>query len=290
MKEIVVISGKGGTGKTSISASLAVMAGNAVIVDCDVDAADLHLLLNPQNSQRYDFYSGKKAVIAPERCNSCGVCQLYCRFSAIKKEKNAAQSDRFYVNTVACEGCGLCVRFCPQKAIDFPENLCGEWQISNTRCGTMLHARLNAAEGNSGKLVSTLRKEAKSLAEKNGNPLLIIDGPPGIGCPVIASITGVSQVLIVSEPTLSGEHDLIRVLDLCRHFKIPASICVNKWDINPEMTEKIEQVALQKGAKVVGRISYDPAVTKAQIQGLSAVEIVSDFAVEIKNVWKQLNL
>jgi MinD superfamily P-loop ATPase len=290
MKELVIISGKGGTGKTSITASMAVMARNPVIVDCDVDAADLHLLLSPKTSERHDFYSGRKAVIIPEKCTACGACQLYCRFSAIKRKNDEFGSSTFFVDPIACEGCGLCVRFCPEKAIDFPENLCGEWRISETRCGTMLHARLNAAEGNSGKLVSTLRTEAKKEAEKNGSPLIIVDGPPGIGCPVIASLTGADQVLVITEPTVSGEHDLQRVLDLSRHFKIPAAVCVNKWDINPDMTEQIEKMAEKCGARVVGRISYDKSVTRAQIQGLTVVEIVSDCAAEIKRVWEQLGL
>lgn len=285
MKELVVISGKGGTGKTSLTASFAMLAGQAVVADCDVDASDLHLLLRPWVRERYEFMSGHQAVIRKDACTRCGVCLEYCRFGAVKKDTG---DETYSIDPVSCEGCGVCVRFCPEKAIDFPERLCGEWMISETRCGPMVHARLGVAAENSGKLVSLVRREARRIAEEQGHPLVIVDGPPGIGCPVIASVTGASLVLVVSEPTVSGEHDLERVLALTRHFEIPAAICVNKWDINLEMTVRIEEKASLAGAKIAGRIRYDSAFTKAQLLERTVVETSSPVAGEIRELWEHI--
>ena len=285
MREIVIISGKGGTGKTSVTASFAVLAGDAVLADCDVDAADLHLLLAPQVIERHEFRSGHQAVIRTESCSGCGTCQRLCRFGAIR-----ATGDRFEVDPVGCEGCGVCVRFCPEQAIDFPESVCGEWMVSRTRCGPMVHARLGVAAENSGKLVSTVRKEARRIAETGPHPLLLVDGPPGIGCPVIASLTGASLVLAVTEPTVSGAHDLDRVLALARHFQIPASVCVNKWDLNPEMADTIETAARQKDARPAGRIRYDPGVTRAQLVAKTVVETDTVAAEDIRRLWDELFL
>ena len=286
-QELVVISGKGGTGKTSVAASFAVLAaGRAVIADCDVDAADLHLVLAPKIIESTDFRSGHEAVILRETCTGCGLCAELCRFGAVKPLSN----NRYLVDPVACEGCGVCVRFCPAGAIAFPERLCGEWMVSETRCGTMVHACLCAAAENSGKLVSVVRREARRIAGEKGVPLIVTDGPPGIGCPVIASVTGAAQVLVVTEPTVSGEHDLERVLTLTGHFGIPTSVCVNKWDINPEMTERIERKTEASGAQVVGRIRYDRMVTAAQIQAKAVVETDAPSAEDVRNVWKKLEL
>jgi MinD superfamily P-loop ATPase len=290
IEELVVISGKGGTGKTSLTASFAVLAGNAVIADCDVDAADLHLVLAPRVLERHEFRSGHEAVIRTEECVGCGVCRDYCRFVAVRIIEEAAGRQEFSVDPVSCEGCGVCVRFCPAKAIDFPERVCGEWMVSETRCGFMAHARLGLAAENSGKLVSTVRREARRLAEENGNGLIIVDGPPGIGCPVISSLTGATHVLVVTEPTVSGEHDLERVLALTKHFSIPTAVCVNKWDINPEMTERIESKACKAGARIAGRVRYDAAVTRAQLQQMSVVETEAPAAVDIRQVWERLGL
>jgi len=290
IEELVVISGKGGTGKTSLTASFAVLAGNAVIADCDVDAADLHLVLAPRVLERHEFRSGHEAVIRVEECVGCGVCQDYCRFDAVRMVLEASGNATFAVDPVSCEGCGVCVRFCPAKVIDFPERVCGEWMVSETRCGLMVHARLGMAAENSGKLVSTVRREARRIAEENGNGLIILDGPPGIGCPVISSLTGASQVLVVTEPTVSGEHDLERVLALTKHFSIPTAVCVNKWDINPAMTERIERKACEAGARVVGRIRYDSAVTTAQLRELAVVETDAPAAEDIQQVWDNLGL
>jgi MinD superfamily P-loop ATPase len=287
MKELVVISGKGGTGKTSLTASFAVLAVDSVIVDCDVDAADLHLVLSPQIKERHEFRAGHEAVIRQDTCTGCGECLSHCRFKAVQLSEEPGQRARFFIDPVSCEGCGVCVRFCPEHAIDFPERLCGEWMISETRCGPLVHARLGTAAENSGKLVSTVRREAKRVAKENGSSLIITDGPPGIGCPVIASVTGASLVLAVTEPTVSGEHDLKRVLSLAHHFGIPAAVCVNKWDINPEMTDRIERTALQSGAEVTGRIPYDRAVTDAQMNKKAVVEFGNDAAAKkIKEVWE----
>lgn len=287
VKELVVISGKGGTGKTSLTASFAELADSPVLADCDVDAADLHLILAPSVRERNEFRCGNEAVIRSADCTRCGKCLELCRFGAIVC---GGDGEPYAVDPVACEGCGVCVRFCPVQAIDFPESLSGEWMVSETRCGPMVHARLGVAAENSGKLVSTVRREARRLAEENGSCLVIVDGPPGIGCPVIASMTGTSQALVVTEPTVSGEHDLERVLKLARHFDIPAWVCVNKWDLNPGMTERIEALALRAGAKIAGRIRYDRGVTLAQMQEKAVVETDAPSADDIRCVWESLGL
>jgi MinD superfamily P-loop ATPase len=284
MKELVIISGKGGTGKTSITASFATLAKNAVLADCDVDAADLHLILNPEIREQHDFYSGHEAVIREADCAGCGLCDDLCRFDAIKKS-----GDKFQIEPSSCEGCGVCVHFCPAKAIDFPERLCGEWFLSKTRCGTMVHARLGIGAENSGKLVSTVRSQAKQIAAAIPADWILVDGPPGTGCPVIASLTGADAVLAVTEPTLSGQHDLLRVLELTRHFQIPAFMCVNKWDINPAMTAAIESAATNVNATVLTRIPYDKSITEAQINGQSVVEHTEGPASQfIQTLWEKL--
>jgi len=288
IQELVVVSGKGGTGKTSLTACFAVLAGNPVIADCDVDAADLHLVLSPRIRERHEFRCGREAVIDLDRCVGCGVCGKWCRFDAINVCKNSNEEPIFSVDPISCDGCGVCVHFCPVKAIDFPERLCGEWMVSDSRRGTMVHARLGVAAENSGKLVSTVRREVRRIAEAEGNSLILVDGPPGIGCPVIASLSGASRALIVTEPTVSGAHDLERVLKLTRHFSIPALICVNKWDLNPEMTERIEASALNGGATVAGRIRYDRTVTRAQMEGRAVVELDAPCAADIRQVWENL--
>ena len=290
MKELVVISGKGGTGKTSLTASFAVLADRPVIVDCDVDAADMHLVLSPTIRERHEFRSGNEAVIRRELCKGCGACLANCRFSAVRVVRTDAGTPQYSIDPTACEGCGVCVRFCPEQAIDFPERLCGEWMVSDTRCGPMVHARLGVAAENSGKLVSTVRREARRVAEEEHCALIIVDGPPGIGCPVIASVTGATQVLVVTEPTVSGEHDLERVLSLTSHFGIPAAVCVNKWDLNPEMAERIELKAGLQGAVIAGRIRYDAAVTMAQIRGLTVVETGAACVDDIIRIWEKLGL
>jgi MinD superfamily P-loop ATPase len=285
-KEIVVISGKGGTGKTSLVGSLAVHFRPAILADCDVDAADLHLLLSPDVLETNEFYSGHEAEIHPGHCTACGTCHDLCRYDAIRR--NGDGTAAFVIDPLACEGCGVCVRFCPERAISFPERRCGEWYVSATRCGPMVHARLDIAAENSGKLVTTVRREARRLAEEKNHRLILVDGPPGIGCPVIASLTGATMVLIVTEPTVAGEHDLERVLRLCHHFHIPASICVNKWDLNPAMTESMERSARRNGARLLGRIRYDPEVTRAQLLSRAVMEHNCAAADDMQQVCRNL--
>jgi MinD superfamily P-loop ATPase len=280
MKELVIISGKGGTGKTSIVGAFAYLAKNKVLCDADVDAADLHLLTEPSLRMRQEFRSGHRAVIDPEECTGCGRCRELCRYDAI--------SEDFRIDRIDCEGCGVCVYFCPEKAIAFPENVCGEWFISDTRVGPMVHARLGIAEENSGKLVTLVRKEARLLAEENGLDLLLTDGPPGVGCPVIASLGGANAVLIVTEPTVSGWHDMERVADLARHFKVPAMVCVNKFDLNPEIAGALERFAEEKGLRVLAQIPFDPAFTKSMVQGKTIIEYdeKAPGSQAVKRLWK----
>jgi MinD superfamily P-loop ATPase len=274
MKELVVISGKGGTGKTSIVASFAALAKNAVLADCDVDAADLHLLLAPEVKQTADFSGGKLASIMTESCIGCGRCEEVCNFDATVFDgpRNDIVEKTYRIDPISCEGCSVCVHFCPVNAIQFNEAINGQWFISETRFGSMVHARLGIAQENSGKLVSLIRKEAKLIATERNSDLIIVDGSPGIGCPVIASITGADLVLVVTEPTLSGQHDLDRVVKLTKHFDIPTVICINKYDINLKIAEEIKSAAQGWNLQIAGEIAYDSAFTKAQIAAKSIVE------------------
>ncbi len=283
MKELIVISGKGGTGKTSLIAAFATLAENKVLCDADVDAADLHLIMDPHVFTRADFKSGHTAAINRNKCTECGLCLDLCRFSAI--------SDDFNVNPIDCEGCGVCVYFCPEKAIDFPENTCGQWFISDTRFGPMVHARLRIAEENSGKLVTLVRQKSKRLADEKNLNLILTDGPPGVGCPVIASIGGASAVLIVAEPTLSGIHDMQRVIELANHFKVPAMVCVNKFDLNPDLTRDIENFARVEGLFWLGRIPFDPIFIKAMVQGQTIFEYNKNSGAgkAVKKIWNTLS-
>lgn len=288
VNELVIISGKGGTGKTSIVASFAALAKDKVLADCDVDAADLHLVLSPRITHRDQFVGGVTAVIASERCMGCGKCLSVCRFDAISLDgpANDLIAKTYRIDPIACEGCGVCAGVCPVEAIALSPEVSGEWFVSETRHGTMVHAKLGIAQENSGKLVTTIRREAKSIAEERGLGLVIIDGSPGIGCPVIASITGASLVLIVTEPTLSGLHDLDRVADLATGFKIPIAVCVNKADINPEMTANIRRHCHERGMDVLAEIPYDTSVTRAQIQGKSIVELDDGAAARgVRTLW-----
>ena len=291
MNELVVISGKGGTGKTSIVAAFASLADNAVLADCDVDAADLHLVLEPTIRQRSDFSGGKRAVIDSEKCVGCGQCADMCRFDAVHLDgpANATIEKTYAVNPISCEGCKVCVEFCPADAIAFEDAVNGQWFVSDTRFGPMVHARLGIAEENSGKLVTLIRQQAKEIAGEQRRDLVIVDGSPGIGCPVIASITGADVVLIVTEPTLSGKHDLDRVADLTASFGIRTLICINKADVNPEITDQIAADARQRGIKVVGEIPYNEAFTKAQIMGATLIEYTGgDIAERVKALWRHV--
>jgi MinD superfamily P-loop ATPase len=281
MKELVVISGKGGTGKTSIVAAFAALAKSKVLADCDVDAADLHLVLDPKIRLRETFIGGNVARINIEQCVKCDDCRKLCRFDAI--------DCNFKVNEIACEGCGVCYDNCRYGAVELATKLAGEWYVSDTRHGPMVHAKLGIAEENSGKLVSIVRTQAKKIVEENRLELVIIDGSPGIGCPVIASMTGVVLALAVTEPTLSGIHDLERVVGLGKHFGSKMAVCVNKYDINPDMTSRIENWCSHEGIKVAGKISFDPIVTRAQIAGVSVIEYSSgNTSMEIRRLWRHI--
>ncbi len=282
MRELVILSGKGGTGKTTLTAAFASIIENRILCDADVDAADLHLLMAPDIKQTTDFLGGGLAVINPDKCTQCGICIDLCRFDAIK--------ENFEVDAIECEGCGVCVDLCPEQAIDFPVQTCGQWYISDTRFGPMVHARLGIAEENSGKLVALIRHEAKNLAEEKNLDLMITDGPPGIGCPVIASVGGATAMLIVTEPTVSGSHDMARVADLAAHFKIPAMICVNKFDLNPDQASAIENLAEEKNITVLGRIPFDPAFTESMVQGKTIFEHSenSEASRMIRRIWDEI--
>ena len=278
MKQLTIISGKGGTGKTTITAAFAHHFNNAVIADADVDAADLHLILEPDVQSSEQYVGGSVARIDAAKCTRCGICTDMCRFDAIHD---------FSVDPISCEGCRVCTYACPESAVVMQERVSGEWFVSTTREGDMVHAKLGIAEDNSGKLVSVVRQKAKSIAEANNNDLVIIDGPPGIGCPVIASITGADMVLVVTEPTLSGLHDMERVLATARHFNIAAAVCINKHDINPENTGRIEETCAQLGVAVVGKISYDKSVTQAMIRKKSVAEYdCGRISQEVEAMWK----
>ncbi|MBN1691214.1 MAG: ATP-binding protein [Dehalococcoidia bacterium] len=280
MKEVVVLSGKGGTGKTSITGCFAVLARNKVLADCDVDAADLHLLLNPEVRRTEEFWSGQSACIDENICNGCGLCEEICRFDAIRNLK---------VDPTACEGCGFCSRICPVEAISMLNNLAGHWYISDTKYGSLVHARLGIAQENSGKLVALVRQQARQLAESAQHTSIITDGPPGIGCPVISSLSGADLALLVTEPTVSGIHDLERVIDVCRHFQVPATVCVNKYDINEEKASEIKRYCTNNGIQVAGEIPFDTSVNQAVTLGLPLVEYNDGPASRaVKQLWNNL--
>jgi len=277
-----MLSGKGGTGKTTITASFAELAHDIVIADCDVDAPDLHMLLHPEIMKTQEFKGPKLAVIDRTKCIECGLCQNSCRFGAINANLK--------IDPFSCEGCGVCVIVCPEEAITLQERISGYAFISKTKYGTMSHARLNPGEANSGKLVTLVRQNARQIAEKEICNLILIDGPPGIGCPVIASVTGVDAGLIVTEATMSGIHDLHRALQLLNHFKISPLVCINKYDINRENTEKIVSFCENNKVYVVGRIPFDPIVTEAMVAGKTVVKHSPENVVsqEIENTWKRV--
>ncbi|OGX17898.1 MAG: (4Fe-4S)-binding protein [Omnitrophica WOR_2 bacterium RBG_13_44_8b] len=283
MKQIVIVSGKGGTGKTVITGAFAALAKHKVMADCDVDAADLHLLLEPSIKERHEFRSGKTAFIDKEKCVKCGKCVDVCRFEAIDGD--------FTVDGVSCEGCAFCSFACPVGAINMKENVSGEWFISDTRFGPMVHAKLGIAEENSGKLVSLVRKQAKELAEKTGADWVIVDGAPGIGCPVIASLSGIDCAVVVTEPTLSGLHDADRVINVAKHFGILSKLIINKYDLNLDMTDRIERYCENNNIGLIGKVSFDKTVVEAMVEGKTIMEHASGKAKkEISEIWERLQL
>ena len=281
MKQIVILSGKGGTGKTVFTGALASLIDNKVMADCDVDAADLHLLLDPKIEKKEEFRSGSTARVNQELCCHCGKCVTACRFDAVSADH--------IIDPVSCEGCGYCSRVCPAGAIIMEENMCGHWFVSNTRFGPMVHARLGIAEENSGRLVSLVRKQAKELADKNNCDWVIVDGSPGIGCPVIACLSGIDCAIIVTEPTLSGAHDAKRVIKLADHFNIPVKLIINKHDLNPDMTDQIEDYCRQNDIELAGKISFDKSVVESMIEGKTVIEHPSSEAKQqIIAIWKKI--
>ena len=277
LKQIVVVSGKGGTGKTTLTAAFAAMTSNAVISDCDVDAADLHILLQPDIKQSHSYLGGKKAVIDPIRCTECSLCEEYCRFNAIHN---------YQIDPISCEGCGFCFRVCPENAIDFNEVISGYYYESIFTGGDFLYAALEPGEGNSGKLVSEVKQRANIIAKQNERGRHFVDGPPGIGCPVNASLAGADFAVIITEPTVSGLHDMERVLQIVKRFAIPASIVINKYDLNLNMTENIEAFAAKNDMPVSGKIPFDESVDQALLAGQNIMEFEgSPVAREIYNIW-----
>ncbi len=284
MREIIIISGKGGTGKTSLTGAFAHLAANKVTCDLDVDAPDLHLLLRPSKESVEEFYSGNQAEIIDEKCVRCGQCASLCRFGAIHENEQG-----FSVDPLRCEGCKVCVAFCPSEAVLFPLRHCGQWYVSSTRFGPLVHAQLFPGAENSGRLVMVLKQKARELAKSLGLDLILCDGTPGIGCPVISSLSGAHLAVAVTEPTPSGRHDLERVADLCNHFKISFAVIVNKYDLNLEETAKIESFSRERGYPVLARLPHDPVVTRAMIEGLVVTELPdTDFSREVKLAWSRI--
>ncbi|MBE9481332.1 MAG: P-loop NTPase [Bacteroidetes bacterium] len=285
MKQITIISGKGGTGKTSITAALASVAENAVIADCDVDAADLFLVLKPQILFENKYLGGKTAVIDYSKCTNCGICKDLCRFDAIN-----TVGDRITISEFSCDGCELCKRVCPEDAISMIQSDSSRWFISDSRFGPMVYARLGIAEDNSGKLVTVVREEAKKIAKAKNRDFVIIDGPPGIGCPVIASITGVNIAIIVTEPTQSGLHDLKRVVELVNNFSIKALIILNKFDLNKEMTEVIEKYCKKNDIEIIAWIPFNRIFVDAMVNQQTIVEYnkFSELSNIIQSIWNKI--
>ncbi|MCD6339257.1 MAG: ATP-binding protein [Verrucomicrobia bacterium] len=267
-RELVILSGKGGTGKTTVAAALAGLSAPVVLADADVDAANLYLLLDPEIRRREPFFGGYKARIRPGHCTACGKCEELCRFDAVFFDGpgNGRVPRTFRIEETRCEGCGVCVHFCPEEAIDFRRENTGESYVSSTRFGPMAHARLIPGSENSGKLVTHVREKARELAQAERLDWIYIDGPPGIGCPAIAAVTGADAALVVAEPTVSGQHDMQRIAALIDHFQIPCFLCVNKWDLNPALADALEQEARSLGMRPSGRVRYDAAVVEAMMR------------------------
>ncbi len=286
MKEITILSGKGGAGKTSVAAAIASVAKNAVFCDNDVDAADLHLIFNPEIKERYDFDSGTLAVIDPDVCTNCGICVEHCHFDAI--HPNAIE--QLEVNPFQCEGCRLCERVCPEGAIESVYNNNNHWFVSNTRFGTLVHAKMGPGEENSGKLVTEIRKKAKEIANQINADFIINDGPPGIGCSAIASITGTDAVLMVIEPTLSGLHDAKRLVELINTFNIPVFAVINKFDLNREITEKVKNYLDENSISLIGKIPFANEMVESVVNEKTIIEYAPDNKIskEFYSIWEKI--
>jgi MinD superfamily P-loop ATPase len=286
MKEITILSGKGGAGKTTVTAALASVAKNAVFCDNDVDAADLHLIFNPEIRETYNFDSGSKAHINSENCTYCGLCSVYCRFDAIHLNNYG----QYKVNHFQCEGCRLCERVCPTESITMIENNNNFWFVSETRFGTLVHAKMGPGEENSGKLVTEVRRKAKEIASNTNAEFIINDGPPGIGCSAIASVTGTDLVLLVIEPTLSGLHDAARLVELAESFKIPVQAVINKFDINTEITEKVEKYLSDKNILLAGKLAFEPKMVESMVAEKTIVEFApyDNISREFFSIWNKI--
>lgn len=284
MKEILIVSGKGGTGKTSIVASFAQLSKNTIFCDCDVDASNLHLLLNPTVEKTTQFYAGWQVGIDLEKCTKCGKCYSLCRFKAISFKNNFPE-----LISGLCEGCGVCADYCPENAIKLKPRHCGLWHKSTTNYGALFHAELFPGEENSGRLIAELRKATKEEAKQQNSDYILLDGPPGIGCPVISSMSGVDLVVIVTEPTLSGMHDCQRVAQLAKQFGIPVQLIINKWDLNPKISNDISQFCEDNKIKELGRITYDSIFPQALRAGKTVLNYENSMpANEIKNIWTKI--
>jgi len=278
MKQIVVASGKGGTGKTSIVASFASLT-KAVFTDCDVDAPNLHLILKPEIIEKIPYEGMEVAEINEEECIKCGACQKACRFGAI---------ENFMVTEEKCEGCGVCMLVCPANAIEMKKRVNGYVHVANTRFGEFVYGLLIPGEEASGKLVALVRQKAKEIAERKDKNLIIIDAPAGIGCPVIASLSGTDLAVIIAEPTMAAIHDMERILEVAEHFKVKAVVCINKYDINEEMTKKIEEYCRERGIEIIGKIPFNRKFTEAMVKGKNIVEYDKELADLMKEIWKKV--
>jgi MinD superfamily P-loop ATPase len=284
MREIVVISGKGGTGKTSLTAAFAHLSEGKILCDLDVDAPDLHILLDPKTVRREEFYSGNEAVIDPKACTGCGVCMSMCEFGAVRRE-----GDVYAIDSLRCEGCKVCVTFCPEQAIAFPVRHCGSWSSSMTRFGPMIHAQLFPGQENSGRLVTLLKQEARRTAEEHGVDLILCDGAPGIGCPVISSLAGTGLAVLVTEPTPSGRHDLERVAELCAHFRTQVAVILNKFELNAKEASRIEEYCESKGYPVIAKLPHDNMVTRAMVRRKAVTELPEcPFTSDIRRAWERI--
>ena len=287
MKEITILSGKGGAGKTSITAALASVAQNAVFCDNDVDAADLHLIFHPDIKEKYSFRSGNIAEIDSEKCINCELCKSLCRFDSIHyNTKNQLE-----INPFQCEGCRLCERICPENAISMIEKNNNLWFVSTSRFGPLVHARMGPGEENSGKLVTEVRKKAKEIALNSNIDYIINDGPPGIGCSAISSVTGSDLVLLIIEPTLSGLHDSKRLVELVESFNIPILAVINKFNLNQNMVQNVEVFLNEKGIKLIGKINFHPGMVESMVLGKTIIEYLpeSEISFVIRSIWETIS-
>lgn len=292
MKQIVVLSGKGGTGKTSLTAALAHIAADQhtlVLADADVDAANLEILMKPVKLEEFVFIGGYKAEIDKDRCTNCGVCFDVCRFNAVIPPDSSENNYR--IDNISCEGCNSCIYQCPEKAITSERTTAGAWFVSESVYGTLYHAEMKAGEENSGKLVTTVKNAAIKKCGELGESILLVDGPPGIGCPVIAACAGADLAVISTEPGVSAIHDLIRILETVRHFGIIPAVCINRSDINPDKTREIEEFCIEDKIPLLGRIPYDPAVTRSMSKGLpvNAFDPSTPASIAISQIWEAVS-